>query len=83
MSINNITEEKFTKHLDESNDEFILQIMKKSRVPLPLNFIASITGLQKDHVYQILIGLEKYGFIKKSTIQKATFYTLKKEEEGE
>jgi len=83
MSNNNLFELKFTKHPQKSNDEQILQILKQAKIPLPLNFIASIIGLQKDHTYQILVSLEKYDLVKKSTIQRATFYTLKKEGDNE
>jgi len=71
---------KFREHL--SNDKLILEILKNSPCPLPLNFIASLASLQKNHTYRILVCLEKYGFVKKSTVQKASFYTLKSEENG-
>jgi len=65
------------------NDEIILHILGQISVPLPFNFIRELSGLPRGQVHRLLTTLENYKMIKKSTIARSTFYTIKKGEKNE
>jgi len=70
----------------ENYSEIVLNVLKASPVPLPLNFISFLVGLPKFKVCKILKKLEKYHpkELKKITITKACFYSFddKKKKKG-
>jgi len=65
-----------------TNDERVLQILKQTNVSLPLNFISEICGIPKDRCCRVLKSLERYGRIKKSTVQQAAFFKIAKDEKS-
>jgi len=67
---------------DLGNDEIILRILSQIDIPIPFNFIREISGLPKGQVHRILTTLERFGYIQKATVQRATFYKIKKSEEN-
>ncbi len=63
-----------------SNDKKVLIILSNFK-SLPLTALVSLTGLSKGHLYRILESLQKYDEIKKITVCKASFYSLKKQKQ--
>lgn len=59
-------------------DQRILEILKVAGIPLPLNFLSRISGIPKDRCCRVLQSLERYGYIRKSTIQQAAFFKITK-----
>jgi len=69
------------KHIENlTNDQIILGILKQTNASLPLNFISEICGIPKDRCCRVLQSLERYGCVKKSTVQQAAFFKIAKKE---
>jgi len=61
-----------------SNDEVVLRII--SQIPnIPFNFLQYLTKIPKGQLHRILSGLERYGLIRRCTVQRASFYQVIKE----
>lgn len=67
---------EFTKHL--SNPDRILAVLQGFDIPVPLNIIAWLAGLRKDHCCQILSRLMARREVRKVTTVTCSFYTLEK-----
>lgn len=69
----------FCKKLPDklNNDKKILKVLSSVGIPLPLNFISNLTGIKKCRCLLVLKSLERYGLVKKTTEQKASFWKKK------
>jgi len=83
MNLVNLKEIEHLKQKDLGNDEIILKIIDQIKIPIPFNFLQDLTQLPKGQLHRILTSLERFGYIKKSTVQRATFYIIIKDEKNE
>jgi len=57
-----------------TNDKIVYNVLEKAEIPLTLNLISHLTGLSKCSAYKSLKSLERFNFVKKSTVQKASYW---------
>lgn len=58
-------------------DQQIISILKQLEKPVPTSFLALLLQINHKNLIEKLQTLEKFGYIKKSTIVNASFYKIR------
>ena len=58
-----------------TNDKIVYEVLKKAEIPLTLNLISHLIDLDKCSTYKALKSLKRFGMVKKSTVQRASYWT--------
>ncbi len=66
------------KNTAESYDKVIVNTLKSVNVPVPLNLLSFLTGIEKSRLCKCLKSLQKFGLVSKATVTDISLYKLNK-----